>query len=154
MPYQLVPVLNQADETLQLGWTILQEVSLELGEAGGELTFLPQGGALTDEPSVDLGVRLPVSADMTCKGGLTQLILQPFSGIPGSICGVTSPQVMGFSEATRVLASITPHTSMCHPSPQDCIHHVALESSCHQLVLETVVGGNSTLRSQKSRMVI
>ena len=39
-------MLDQEDEILQLGWTILQEVTLELCEAGGEHAFLPQGGAL------------------------------------------------------------------------------------------------------------
>ena len=48
MPYQLVPVLDQADKILQLGWTILEEVTLQLCEAGGERAFLPQGGALID----------------------------------------------------------------------------------------------------------
>ena len=46
MPYQLVPVLDQADVILQLGWVILQEVTLQLCEAGGELAFLPQEESL------------------------------------------------------------------------------------------------------------
>ena len=71
MPYQLVPVLDQADEILQLGWTILQEVTLQLCEAGGDLAFLQQGSAFTDESSVDLGFRLVVDVDITCKGGFT-----------------------------------------------------------------------------------
>ena len=71
MPYQLVPVLDQADKILQLGWTILEEVTLQLCEAGGELAFLPQGDALNDESSVDLGVGLAAGVDVTCKGGYT-----------------------------------------------------------------------------------
>ena len=71
MPYQLVPVLDQGDEILELGWMTLREVTLKLCEAGGELAFLPQGGAFTDESSVDLGVRLVVDVDITCKGGFT-----------------------------------------------------------------------------------
>ena len=71
MPYQLVPVLDQADEILELGWMTHWEVTLELWEAGGELAFHPQGGALNDESSVDLGVGLAVGVDITCKGGYT-----------------------------------------------------------------------------------
>ncbi|MEJ1282016.1 hypothetical protein NN561_012968 [Cricetulus griseus] len=41
-PYQLVPVLDQEDEILQLGWPILQEVLLGLREADGELALQPQ----------------------------------------------------------------------------------------------------------------
>ena len=67
MPYQLVPVFDQADEILQLGWTIPQEVSLELSKAGGELTLQPQGGALLDEAFVDFRVRSPISVDIICK---------------------------------------------------------------------------------------
>lgn len=66
MPYQMVPVIDQADEALHLGWAPLQEVPLELGEAGGELAFLPQVDALPDEIGVDLGVRHAVDAYMTC----------------------------------------------------------------------------------------
>ena len=40
MPYQLVPVLDQTDEVLQLGCTILQEALMEVGEADGELALL------------------------------------------------------------------------------------------------------------------
>lgn len=65
MPYQLVPVLDQADETLQLGWALLQEVPLELREAGRELVLLPQRGALTDEIGVELWVGLPGDTNMT-----------------------------------------------------------------------------------------
>lgn len=71
MPYQLVSVFDQADETLQLGQTMLQEVSLKFCEAGGELTLLAQECALPDEPSVDLRVGLAVDADMACNGGFT-----------------------------------------------------------------------------------
>lgn len=65
MPYQLVPVLDQADETLQLSCTILQEVALDLHEAGGELALFPQGGALPDETFVDFRARRAADADMT-----------------------------------------------------------------------------------------
>ena len=71
MPYQLVPVFDQADESLQLGRTTLQEVSLKFCEVGGELTLLAQECALPDEPSVDLRVGLAVDADMAYKGGVT-----------------------------------------------------------------------------------
>lgn len=79
MPYQLVPVLDQADETLQLRWTPLQEVSLELREAGRELPLQTQAGALLDEAAVDLGVRLAKHVDISCKGDFIHLSSQPFS---------------------------------------------------------------------------
>lgn len=66
MPYQLVPVLDQADETLQLGWALLQEVPLELREAGRKRALFIQVGALPDETGIDLGVRLAVDVNMTC----------------------------------------------------------------------------------------
>lgn len=56
MPYQLIPVLDQTDEVLQLGCTILQEALMEVGEADGELALLLQGGALMDELGVDFVV--------------------------------------------------------------------------------------------------
>ena len=68
MPYQLVPVLDQADETLQLGWALLQEVPLELREASRELAILPQGGTFPDEDGIDSGIRLAGSINMTYKG--------------------------------------------------------------------------------------
>ena len=72
MPYQLVPVIDQADEALQLGRALLQEVPLELSEAGRELTLLPKGGALTDEDGINFGIRLAVDGDVTCKGDFIQ----------------------------------------------------------------------------------
>lgn len=64
--YQLVPVLHQADEALQLGWTILQEVSLQLCEAGGELALFPLVLTLLDELDVDLRVRSVTFGQLTC----------------------------------------------------------------------------------------
>lgn len=87
MPYQLVPVLDQADEILQPGWTILQKVSLEFRETDGELALQPQGGAHPDEPSIDFWVRPVVDFDITCEGGFTQLTPQPFPEVLGSIWG-------------------------------------------------------------------
>ena len=84
-PYQLVPVLDQADETLQLGCSIHQEVMLELCEAGGKLALQSQGGAPPDEIGVNFRVRPVIVSDMTCKGNLTELTLLPFSGLPCSI---------------------------------------------------------------------
>lgn len=63
-PYLLVPVLDQADEALDLGWSLLQEASLQLREAGGELALLTQTFALSDELDVDLGVRFVVFLDL------------------------------------------------------------------------------------------
>lgn len=62
----LVPVLDEADEALQLGRALLQEGSLQLREAGGELALFPQALALLDEPDVDLGVRYVVFGHLTC----------------------------------------------------------------------------------------
>lgn len=56
MPYQLIPVLDQADEIPHLMSRMLQEVLLELCEADGELALLIQVGALTDEAGVDFVV--------------------------------------------------------------------------------------------------
>lgn len=72
-PYLLVPALDQADETLHLGGTLLEEGSLQLREAGGELTSSPQALALLDEPDVDLGVRSVVSGQLTCSGRIHSL---------------------------------------------------------------------------------
>ena len=68
MPYQMVPVLDQADEALHFGWALLQEVPLELREAGGELAFLPQGNTFQDKAGIDYGFRPAVDGHMTCKG--------------------------------------------------------------------------------------
>ena len=65
-PYQLVPVLHQADEALQLGRTLLQEVSLQLREAGGELALSPLVLTLLDELDVDLRVRSVTFGQLTC----------------------------------------------------------------------------------------
>lgn len=64
--YLLVPVLHQANEALQLGWTILQEVSLQLCEAGGELAFFPQFLALLDELDIDFRIRSVTFGQLTC----------------------------------------------------------------------------------------
>lgn len=72
-PYLLVPALDQADETLHLGGTLLEEGSLQLREAGGELTSSPQALALLDEPDVDLGVRSVVAGQLTCSGRIHSL---------------------------------------------------------------------------------
>ena len=66
MPYHLVPVLHKADEALQLGWTLLQEGSLQLREAGGELALSPQGLTLLDKLDVDFRVRSVASGQLTC----------------------------------------------------------------------------------------
>ena len=79
-PYQLVSVLDQVDETLHLGWSIHQEVMLELCEAGGKLALQPQGGALPDEIGVNFRVRPVIVSGVTCKGNLTQLTLLPSLG--------------------------------------------------------------------------
>ena len=65
-PYQLVPVLHQADEALQLGRTLLQEGSLQLREAGGELALSPQFLALLDDLDVDFRVRSVIFGQLTC----------------------------------------------------------------------------------------
>lgn len=67
MPYHLVPVLHKADEALQLGWTVPQEGSLQLREAGGELALSPQELALLDKLDVDFRVRAVAFDQLTCR---------------------------------------------------------------------------------------
>ena len=69
-PYHQVPGLPQADEALRLGWTLLQEGSLQLREAGGEPAFLPQVLTLLDELDVDLRVRFVIFSHLTYGGDI------------------------------------------------------------------------------------
>lgn len=68
---RLVPVLDKADEALQLGRSVPQEVSLQLREAGGKLALFPSGLALLDKLDVDFWVGFVARGPLTqgIKGG-------------------------------------------------------------------------------------
>lgn len=66
VPHLLVPVLHQPDQALEFGGTGANEVSLQLREAGRELSCIV---AAADEVRVDPGIRPRAGPQLACVVG-------------------------------------------------------------------------------------
>ena len=154
MPYHLVPVLHKADEALQLGWTLLQEGSLQLREAGGELALSPQGLTLLDKLDVDFRVRSVASGQLTCWELIHNVKMSALLWVSFSPSEETSSLTMGGSgKVSRPRARRPeghPQSSLLPsplPPPRPSQHHL---SPGHSRDGSSLLPGSSTAHSLPS----